>query len=119
MTMADERKMEDAEALDAAFDALRVATPDPSDDLLARIAAEGEALRPTPPKRRQRGAFSGLFDQIGGWPSLAGFAAASAAGLYIGIAAPDLLSLPQFGEATEYDLGDLMPGYGLMLGEEG
>jgi hypothetical protein len=61
---------------------------------------------------------------IGGWPSAAGLAAASAAGLLIGFAAPGTVPFVGTAAVTEtadssYDLIDLAPDYGAEAAFEG
>ena len=116
MTKADDRKGLEDTALDGFFAAARDATPPMPEGLATRIAAQGRALLPAPAPTRLGAPLAILLRQFGGWPTIAGLAAASVTGLAIGISAPDLLSVP-FDDGAAYDLGDLMPGYGVILGE--
>lgn len=116
MTKADDRNGAEDAALEGFFAAARAATPPLPDDLAARIAADGRALQPAPAPARRGSPLASLLRQVGGWPTLAGLAAASVTGIAIGISTPDLLSAP-FDDGAAYDLGDLMPGYGVFLGE--
>ena len=73
------------------FDSIKVQKPLPSDDLMARVLADADALQPEPqvisnPRSSQPRA--SLWDMIGGWPALTGVAAAGVAGLWLGIAPP-------------------------------
>jgi hypothetical protein len=112
MTM---REMPEDDGLDALFAEARTARPPGA--LVARVLADAEAARPG----RRLGA--ALLRAIGGWPSVAGLAAASAAGLLIGYSAPEALPfLDPVGTATAdatYDLIDLAPGYGAFEALEG
>ena len=102
------------DALDKLFSAGR-SGPQPSDALMARIAADAVAQMPQPaalaPARRRRkvGLAAGLMAMLGGWPALTGMASAAAAGVWIGIASPDLIDL--YGTTTQdsYTLGDFLP----------
>jgi hypothetical protein len=116
--MTDRHENEDEAALDALFGAARAARPDPSAALLARIAADAEAvaaeLARQAAARPARGGFFGWLPAIGGWPALAGLATATVAGVWIGYVQPDLGSVTLIGTATDegtYDIGGLLPGY--------
>ena len=82
--------------LDALFDAARGdARADASPDLMARVLADAEAaLAENAPAERPRtrgGLLSQLFALLGGWPALGGLAAATLAGVWIGISAETLM----------------------------
>ncbi|WP_093119200.1 hypothetical protein [Salinihabitans flavidus] len=71
---------------------------EPSPDLMTRVLADANAAQPGPatsaPTRSLRprgGALARLLRPIGGWPAAAGLVAASLFGVWIGIAAPDLV----------------------------
>lgn len=97
----------DAGALDALFAEARDRRSAPPADLVARVLADAEAVRPA---GRRPGILSAVLGALGGWPSAAGLAAASAAGLFIGYAAPE--ALPILGSSVAgYDLIDLAPDY--------
>ena len=111
--------MTERDPLDDFFEAGRAdrAAPDPA--LMARILADAEAVaaaRAAPGPRRE-GRLSAVLRGIGGWPALAGLATATAAGVWIGIAMPDVTS--PFVAGAGYDLNDLLPGYGTDLLVEG
>lgn len=81
--------------------------PDLPPALAARILADARAHQPSP----ARGAGWrpwGIVGALGGWPAMAGLAAASMAGVWIGVAQPDLVLGPS---DAMFDLTDLMPGY--------
>jgi hypothetical protein len=117
MTMTDRHETDGDAALDALFGAARATRPDPSAALLARIAADAEALAADRARqaaaRPARGGMFGWLPAIGGWPALAGLATATVAGLWIGYAQPDLGAVTLIGSADEgtYDIGGLLPGY--------
>lgn len=81
----------DEQMLDADFAEMRRPDPTPSDDLLNRIMMDADgvlaAAAPVParPKQSLRGF---ILDLVGGWPSVSGLAAATVAGLWIGVVQP-------------------------------
>lgn len=115
MTMTD---MRDENMLEQMFAEARADAPPASDAFLARIMADAEAeqariLAPQPPERRPvLQAFVAAL--AGGWAGLGGLAAASLAGLWIGLAPPDLIqnlapglygdtvSVPLLGDTSTY-----------------
>ena len=121
MKMADKRPLNDLE-LDGLFSAARDAAPVPSEDLMARILADAEAriAAVETPDAPRRGVFAGVLGLIGGWPAAAGLVTATMAGLAIGLVTPETLDDLTGGylaSATAYELEDLMPSYGDILGE--
>lgn len=75
----------------------------PPGALLARVLADAEAAAPRAP-----GALAGAFLRaLGGWPAAAGLAAACAAGIVAGYAAPGAVPLI----AADYELIDLAPAW--------
>lgn len=116
---ADVSKHMDQE-LDASFEAMRAATPEPSPELLARVLADAyeeqdawgavdrapvEATDSAPPRR---GSLRGVIDMIGGWPALAGLATATLAGVWIGYNPPaafDNLTLALLNGSYGYESG--------------
>jgi len=114
MTM---RENPDEGGLEALLSEARAMPARPPAALVARVLADAEGLRPG---RRRAGFGAALLAAIGGWPSAAGLAAASAAGLLIGFSAPE--AVPFLGTVTAetgYDLIDLAPGYGVQAAFEG
>ena len=104
----------DDDRLEAFFTAARATTPEPSQDLLARVLADaaevslggGARLLP-PPARASR--LRQAFEAMGGWTAAGGLVAASAAGLWIGLAPPDgvaTMTAALFGVEEGYDLFD-------------
>lgn len=73
--------------LDDLFAAARQAAPDPSDTLMARIVADAAREMPRPAPATP-GVWATLWDGLGGWIGAGGLAAATVAGLWIGIAPP-------------------------------
>ncbi len=120
MRMTDKRPLSDAE-LDGLFAASRRAAPAPSDDLMARVLGDAaEAAAPAAVPAPRRAGRRGLLAQIGGWPAAAGLAAAAVAGLAIGLWQPEALDDLTGGylaSAAGYEIEDLLPSYGDLLGE--
>ncbi|MBT8411624.1 MAG: hypothetical protein KJP02_07495 [Octadecabacter sp.] len=86
----------DTDMLDTAFAAARSDAPAPSDDFLNRIMMDADAVLHDAVVTQTRPAVRPswremLFDAIGGWPSLGGLAAATVAGLWIGVSPPAAL----------------------------
>lgn len=137
MTMPDSKDFGEDPMLDAFFDAGRAAAPQPSAALMARVLADaGEvqaaALEPVGPAvsaapGRRFGPLGLLLAALGGWPSVAGLASAAVAGLWIGVAQPDMAAyvgletastdMTTTTETTGYDLSDIGIG-GLVLAGE-
>lgn len=90
--------------LEELFAAARRHAPRPDAALLGRIAADAERAAPVHGWR-------GLWSAVGGWPAAAGFAAAALAGVWIGAAPPE--PVESVIGTQNYDLADLMPGYGV------
>ncbi|MDE4133811.1 hypothetical protein PXK00_11870 [Phaeobacter sp. QD34_3] len=100
---------DDLKRLDSLFDDARQARPAMPEALTARILADAASCQAdhratlqaqangTPPDRLADVAF-GLWQQfrraVGGWPAMGGMVAATAAGLWIGLAPPSFLPDP-------------------------
>jgi hypothetical protein len=113
------RENPDESGLEALFAEVRRERPPAA--LVARVLADAEAARPG---RRREGFAAAILRAIGGWPSAAGLAAACAAGLLIGFAAPGAVPFVGTTVVTEtadttYDLIDLAPDYGAQAAFEG
>lgn len=115
--------MAEKDPLEPFFEAAREEVPPLDDALMNRMIADAAAvaaarapaasIATTPAWRR-------VFVAIGGWPALAGLASATAAGVWIGVALPDLATpYAAQTEASVFDLTDLLPGYGQYVLEEG
>ncbi|KIC07764.1 hypothetical protein RA19_21775 [Leisingera sp. ANG-M1] len=95
--MADtDKALQELEDLFAAARAERPAVPDRlSAAILEDAARELPGSRSAAPRRRARQPlWRQLAEAVGGWPALGGLAAASAAGLWIGIAPPSFVPDP-------------------------
>lgn len=66
-------------------------TPQPSDDLMARIMADAQSVQFAPALPR-RSAWASFFEMIGGWPSVGGLAMAGVTGIWFGVAPPATVS---------------------------
>ena len=124
MTMT-ERKHPNDTFLDDLFAQVRQADVQPSDDLYARVMADAFAqVAPSPQvaAHRKPGLWDRIKDAVGGWPAMSGLAAATLAGVWIGVAPPtsvETLTAPLFGEAVsvsligsdlDFGLGDALDG---------
>jgi hypothetical protein len=75
--------------LDDLFAEARGVASEPSDALTARVLADAaEARAPSPISVPQPNLWSRFMDAIGGWPAVSGLAAATVAGIWIGVAPP-------------------------------
>ncbi|KPP93637.1 MAG: hypothetical protein HLUCCA08_05530 [Rhodobacteraceae bacterium HLUCCA08] len=84
----------DDKMLERLFAAARADAPVASDAFLAQVMADAAAMVPPAPvpAPRRRGPLAGFVSALaGGWAGLGGLAAATVAGLWIGMAAPDVL----------------------------
>ncbi|WP_120636182.1 hypothetical protein [Ruegeria sp. EL01] len=99
--------------LDHLFADARRDRPTLSNDLVVRIQTDAEAVRlealnpKTPPRRN---VWARFFETIGGWQGFGGLVAASAAGVWIGFAAPTFLPDPAnllTSQDTSYLVADL------------
>jgi len=88
---------ENTDPLKAFFDAGKAARPEPGDALMARIMADADRVQAerakapaavTAPAPVRRGWLERLAQALGGWPAMTGLAAATVAGLWIGVSAP-------------------------------
>ncbi|WP_116599190.1 hypothetical protein [Primorskyibacter marinus] len=90
-------KQQDSDGLDAFFDAARNTAPAPDAAFMARIlddalSVQAEAVAPPSPVTKREGLFSQILRGIGGWPALTGLAAATVAGVWIGVNPPAAVS---------------------------
>lgn len=109
-------KMTDKDnALDRLFAEARSDAPVPSDDLMARVMGDAMDAMPKPaPVEIDRP--RGFLALIGGWPSLAGLATATVAGLAFGLVSPDTVSTLSLG--ATYDVSALDAGYGGLFADD-
>ncbi len=103
---------EDDMELDQLFAQARSARPDLPDDLAVRILTDAETVRldRLKPAAPERSVWARILDGIGGWQSMGGLVAASAAGVWIGFAAPDFLPDPAtilYPQDTSFVVADL------------
>ncbi|MDG2453037.1 MAG: hypothetical protein P8M63_09395 [Paracoccaceae bacterium] len=87
MTRNLDEQFEAAE-LDALFAEAAAEVPVPSDALTARILADAQSQLPqaAPQSNIAEPFWASLFQGLGGWPTISGLAAATVAGVYIGVA---------------------------------
>ncbi len=81
MSKSDDQMLDDLFALAQAKPVM------PSDDLMARILADADAVQVAAPAPTQS-IWADFFDIIGGWPSVGGLAMAGVTGVWFGIAPP-------------------------------
>lgn len=121
--MMDDKDFE----LEGYFAAERDVAAQPSVELMARIMADAHTHIPaaqvaqTPQPTVRRGMFASLLDAVGGWPSLAGMATATVAGVWIGFSQPaglDLVAEQLMGTSDTTYLVDLVPAFDTEI-EEG
>lgn len=116
--MTDQRD----DMLDDIFAQARAQTPQPSDALMARVLAGAAPDVASARARSRPGLWARLSDTLGGWPAISGLAAATVAGVWIGIAPPDsvenlaasvigdAVTVPLFSADAVFDVGDLADG---------
>lgn len=82
----------DDEFLDDIFGTAKAQPTLVPDDLMARVMADAQSALVKPDGAPKQSLFAGLFDIIGGWPSVGGLAMAGVAGLWFGVSPPAALS---------------------------
>ena len=82
MTDPDDRMLDDL------FAGARAQMPELSDALMARVLADAAQVQTPVSVPESRSVWAALSDMLGGWPALGGLAAATVAGLWVGIAPP-------------------------------
>ena len=102
---------DDIQALDDVFRAARAAPLEPSPELLGRVLQDAEAVEVA---RNQAGSprayrLRELFRALGGWPAMTGLAAATVAGIWIGLSPPAGLEAGLSAPDAAY-IVDLAPG---------
>lgn len=96
------------------FDAARDAVPQPDAALHARIMADADAvLKARAPSVPRPSVWRGILAALGGWPTFAGLATATVAGVWIGVSPPDMVAPWIDTQTVEY-----LPGFDALL-EEG
>lgn len=80
------------EFLDDLFVRAQKAEASPQDDLVARVLADADAVqagfRVSTAATAPAGLWARMLDALGGWPAVSGLAAATVAGVWIGVAPP-------------------------------
>jgi hypothetical protein len=121
MPMTDDDRQE--ARLETVFEEARKAHPEPSAELMARVLADAEAAQvgfaAAPAPRPRSGYLRQFFEALGGWPAMAGLAAAGVAGLWLGVSpavgvSDALASYLGAGDTASYTV-DVMPGAELGL----
>lgn len=114
MKVMTERK--DETGLDGFFAAARAETPEPGADFLARLteAALDEQMAQAGRRSAAAGAaapglWAALRQALGGWPGMAGLAAACAAGVWLGVSPPEGMSAYWNGETAGLGQSGLDP----------
>ncbi|WP_439154780.1 hypothetical protein [Yoonia sp.] len=116
--MTDEKD----DMLDDLFAVARMQTPQPGDALMARVLADA-AGAPAPQRVVDHpGLWAQLCNALGGWPAVGGLAAATVAGIWVGVAPPssienlatsvigDTMTVSLFTVDAMYDVGDFADG---------
>ena len=110
--------------LDDLFAEARAVTPTPSQALVARVLADADVARQAEPVPvvAQPGLIARIFDMIGGWPAVSGLAAATIAGVWVGVAPPasvedfaastfgDSVAIGIFADDLDFDIGTFTDG---------
>ena len=82
----------DDDMLNAAFADLRETPPPASDDLMTRVMQDADRMLAQNLRSRVAPTFREMLrDIIGGWPQLGGLAAATVAGVWLGVAQPGVM----------------------------
>lgn len=111
--MTDKPRTEDG--LQRFFDAGRAAAAEPGGDLLARITAQALAeQQQRPVLAPEPGVWALLMRALGGWPAMAGFAAAACTGVWLGFAPPEAV-LAYFVDENVLNALDPISGYDFAL----
>jgi len=121
--MTNSHQSDDA-MLQGFFDAARTPAQDaaPTDDFMARMLNDAfdvqDAMAPVAQPAPRRPWYVALMEAIGGWPSLAGMAVATVAGVWIGVTGPSALADFAVTGGGEYASAALASDYGLTSGFE-
>lgn len=118
----------DMDRLDQLLDQARAAPKDwpdgsnVSDDFMARVMADAAAEMPRRgaiPDRARPGVIGAMIGAIGGWTAVSGLAAATVAGVYIGVASPDALNAVWSGDGLSVSLYPDFESFDTGFGVEG
>ena len=99
------------DGLNSLLEQARQSPPAVPDALLTRVQADALAHQPTAGLRASpstAGRVRSWLQALGGWPTLAGLGAAGLAGVWIGVAAPDMVVAP-FGLTQDADTFSVDP----------
>lgn len=120
--MTDTPKSTPKDDLDSLFDLARAERPEADAALLARVQANADRVlaERAPPARAPRRRIADFFAAFGGWPAAAGMAAATLAGVWVGIDPPAALSglgVEMLSDPSETYFDDLYPDLTQVLNE--
>ncbi|WP_380057676.1 hypothetical protein ACFE33_04880 [Falsihalocynthiibacter sp. SS001] len=108
--------------LDALFAAEMNDTIEPSADLMARVLADAQEVQKSfaavSPASPRQSIWRGMLAAVGGWPTFAGLATATIAGVWLGVSPPqgiDTLTDTMLGNSFEYS--DYLPSFDSVLME--
>lgn len=116
--MTDEKD----DMLDDILGKARRQTPQPDDALMARVLADAAQVAASRRRVRRPGYWAQWADALGGWPAVAGLAAATIAGIWVGVAPPasvenlaaavlgDTVAVSFFALDTVFDAGEFSDG---------
>lgn len=118
--------MKEQVPLDDLFDLARRQTSDVSDQFMARVLADAEAVQSelvsprTKRTERKAGLLSRLIAALGGAISVAGIGTAAMAGLVVGYVQPDAVATiaDSYGVSVSGGDLDIIPAYDTLFGEE-
>ena len=111
MKMTDTRKTSDDMALEWMFEAAREAAPEPTEDFMARLAADADAETPNFEWAAPTVAAPSFIKRASRWLTAAGLGGSVALGVWIGVASTDLLNDLIYFDAGADDLmiSDFLP----------
>lgn len=119
--MSDQRS--DPFDLEALFEAEKGNSLEPSDDFLTRVMADAKQVQTGFATAQATpivsvGFWATLSAALGGWPTFAGLATATVAGVWIGVSPPQGLdSLTDSVLGNSLDYSDYLPGFDSVLTE--
>lgn len=108
--------------LDDLFAVARDVAPEPGDALMARVLADAVPPAVAAPVAFRQGIWARVSEMLGGWPAISGLAAATVAGIWVGVAPPasvenlaasvmgDAVTVSLFSTQTLFDTGDILDG---------
>ncbi len=109
--MTDKHDQLDDFELDALFASARKADLEPSPDFMARLFDDIDLVAAEAPPAEEPavrgGLFASIWDAVGGWIGASGLAAATAAGVWVGVVSPsslDNVTSAFFGDSVSVSL---------------